>query len=340
VQGPVVEVPGDGRPRLGRRAVFLAAGGALIGVPGARGQQAPGKVWRIGVLSSVPTPVMTPNVEALRVALRERGYVDGRNLVLDFRSTEGNDERLSEFAADFVREKVDLIVTHGLAPIVVKRATSTIPVVIPDSGDLVAMGVVESLARPGGNITGQVFFGRQIAAKRVELLKEALPKLTHVGILHVESKLIDARPTALLERAAQLKLKASVYEVAPGDTDYSNVFAAMARDKVQAVTFFDLPALMGRVGSVAEQARKHRIATAGNPRFADAGGLIGYGVRFADLWASSAVFIDKIFKGAKPGEIPITQPTKFHLVANLPVARAIGVELPQSFLVQADQLIQ
>jgi putative tryptophan/tyrosine transport system substrate-binding protein len=283
---------------------------------------------------------MALNFEALRAGLRERGYVEGRNLVLDFRSAEGKDERLPDLAADLVRQKVDLIVTHGLAPVVVKRATSTIPVVIPDSGDLVAMGVVDSLARPGGNITGQIFFVGAIGAKRVELLKDALPALTHIGLLHVDSKLVDTRPTALAARAAQVKVKASVYDVAPGETDYSTVFAAMARDKVQAMTFVDLPQVMSAMPAIAEQARKHRIAAAGSPRFADLGGLIGYGVRFPDLWASATVIIDKIFKGAKPGEIPVTQPTKFHIVANLPVAKAIGVDLSQSFLVQADQLIQ
>lgn len=321
-----------------RRTTCFTLAALAAGVPGARAQQ--GKVWRIGILTTNPAAFMADRVEALRTGLRERGYVEGRNLVLEFRTADGKDERVPELAAELVRLNVDLIVTHALVPVMLKKVTTTIPVVMTDTIDPVGLGIAESLARPGGNFTGQIFFGGEIAAKRIELLKEAVPRLAQVGLLWVNSKAIDTRPTYLVDRAVQLKLKAPWFEVQPGETDYSQVFAAMVRQQVHALTFGDHPTLASATLAIAQLALKHRIAAAGGPLFAEAGGFLGYGVRFPELWASAASFVDRIFKGAKPGDLPITRPTRLHTVVNLRVARQIGVEVPRSFLAGADLVIE
>jgi putative tryptophan/tyrosine transport system substrate-binding protein len=321
-----------------RRSTCVTLAALAAGVPQVRAQQ--GKVWRIGILTTNPSTFMAIRVDALRAALRERGYVEGRNLVVDFRSAEGRDDRIAELATELVRLNPDLIVTHALVPPVLKKITTTIPVVITDTVDPVGMGIAESLARPGGNFTGQVFFGAEIAAKRIDLLKDAMPRLSHIGLLYVDSRIIDTRPKSIADRAALLKLRATEFAVQPGTTDYAQVFAAMARQQVQAVVFADHPTLASAPEAIAQQGLRHRIATAGGPLFAEVGGFLGYGVRFPELWASAAGFVDRIFKGAKPADMAIAQPTKFHTVLNQKVAREIGVEVPRAFLAGADLVIE
>ncbi|MBC5768509.1 ABC transporter substrate-binding protein [Ramlibacter albus] len=317
-----------------RQAFALVATAAAW--PGAWAQQPAGKVWRIGILTTNSVAFMADRVEALRVAMRERGYVEGRNLVLDFRTTDGRDDLLAEVGADIVRQNPDVIVSHGLVPRILKKLTTTIPVVITDTVDPVGQGLAVSLARPGGNFTGQVFFGEQIAAKRVELLKQALPRLPHLGLLHVSTY----RAELMAVRANELQLKATAFFVEPGEVQYAPVFAAMAKQQVTAMAYADHPTLSSASRAIAEQALKHRIAVAGGPLLAESGGFLGYGVRFPDLWASAALFVDKIFKGARPGDLPIEGPTRFHTVLNAKVARQLGVEVPRTFLANVDQVIE
>jgi putative ABC transport system substrate-binding protein len=325
---------------LARRRALLALGAGVLAPGSAFAQTAPTKVWRIGILNTNPVLFMENRVDALRVALRGLGYVEGKNLVLDYHSAEGSEERLAELAGELVRQNVDLIVASGMAPMILKRATKTIPIVCPDAADLVALGLVDSLAHPGGNITGQTFFLGEIAAKRVEFLKEVIPDLREVGLLWVSSKVVDTRPKSMPAVAAKLKMKALLFEVQPGEAEFEGAFSDMVRQHVRAVSFVDLPTLMTGSKAIADVALKHRIASAGAPQFAEAGGLIGYGVQFPDLWARAAVFIDKIFKGTKPGDIPIEQITRFEFVLNLRTAKLIGVKIPQSIRLRATRVIE
>lgn len=318
------------------RRTFLGLA-ATLAIPAVRAQQP--RVWRIGILTTNPAPFMQVRVDALRAALRERGYVEGRNLVIDFRTADGNDARVPELATDLVRQNPDLIVTHGLVPPMLKKVTTTIPVVITDTVDPVGLGIAETLARPGGNFTGQVFFGSEIAGKRVDLLKQAVPRLAHVGLLYVAAPGLGSTPAYLIEPADRLKLRWTTFDVKPGTADYSQVFAAMAKQQVQAVAFADHPTLASATNAIAQEAAKHRIAAAGGPLFAEAGGFLGYGVRFPELWTSAAGFVEKIFKGARPAELPFVQPTRFHTVLNQQVARQIGVEVPRAFLAGVDMVI-
>jgi putative tryptophan/tyrosine transport system substrate-binding protein len=323
-----------------RRRALFALGASVLAPASGWAQTAPAKVWHIGILSPNSAVFMADRVDALRSALRRLGYVEGRNLVLDYRSGEGQEERLREQAADLVRQNVDLIVASGLAPFVLKRLTDSIPIVCPDAADLVALGLVDSLAHPGGNITGQTIFISEIGAKRIEFLKEVIPSLTEVGLLNVRSKVIDTRPKTMPAAAAKLNLRSVVFTVEPDEKVFQDSFSDMARQHVRALTFVDYPSLTQGAKAIADLALRHRIAAAGAPLFADVGGLIGYGVRYQDLWPSAAVFIDKILKGIKPAEIPIEQVTKFEFVLNLHTAKLIGVQIPRSIRIRADRVIE
>ncbi len=304
-------------------------------------QQPQGKGPRIGFLISETLSGQAGRVEALRTSLRDRGYVEGKNIAIEFRSAEGNYDRLPELAVELARLKVDVLVAFGSkAVLAAKRATTTIPIVVPVIGDPVAGGVIGSLARPGGNITGSATFAPETAAKRVELLKEAVPRITQVAYLLNPANATSALILpAMRATAKSLKLELQPFEVrAP--KEFGRIFSAMAKGRVDAILVSTDTLFRANANEIADLAAKQRLPSVGAPEFAEAGGLIGYGANDAELYRRGAYFVDRILKGAKPADLPVEQAMKFELVVNLKTAKALGLTIPQSVLIRADEVIQ
>jgi putative ABC transport system substrate-binding protein len=285
--------------------------------------------------------VFKQNVDALRAGLRDLGYVEGQNLVIEFRWAEGNYQRLPELAAELVRLKPDVIVTHGTpGTLAAKRATTTIPIVMAVVGDALITDVVSSLARPGGNITGLTFFNPELGAKRLELLKEAFPRSRRVAAL-----VNPGNPMARLivqgmeAPAGSLAIELKIFE-ARTPAEFENAFSAMAERGVDAVTVIDDPMFIAHAGTISRIATTRRLPLVGFRDIADAGGVLAYGVRWHEMYRRAAVFVDKILKGANPGDLPIEQATRFNLVVNLKAAKALGIEVPPTLLARADEVIE
>jgi len=328
--------------RIGPAAILIFAL-ALISVAApltGEAQQA-GRVYRIGFLGATSVSGYAPQVQAFRGGLRDLGYVEGKNLVIDFRWAEGNYARLPELAAELVLLKPDVLVTHAPAgTLAAKRATATIPIVMGVVGDAVAMGLVESLARPGGNVTGSSFFFPELNAKRLEVLKEALPRLSRVGVLlNPDNPANVATLRAMEETARSVKVQLHAVEVR-SPADFESAFATIVKGRAGALAVYDDAMLIAEAARIADLARKNRLPTIGFIEYAKAGGLLAFGVNFPDLWRRAAGFVDKIFKGAKPADLPVEQPTKFELIINLNTAKALRLTVPQPLLLQADQIIQ
>ena len=330
---------------IARRSVVLALGAGAVAAPFAPfAQQPPAKVWRLGYLgpgAAASASSSANSVEALRAGLRGHGYIEGKTLVIEYRWAEGKADRLPDLAAELVRLNVDLIVTNGGAgAIAASRATRTIPIVVAASGDLVALGLAASLARPGCNLTGQILFAEALSAKGLELLKEAMPGLTRAAVLGP-----PADPTTQLgldtiaATAKHLKVEVPFFTV-QGVTDYESAFAAMVKQRVGAVLVSDNALLGFTVKTSADFALRHRLPSSGILIFAEAGGMLGYGVNLLDMFRRAAVLVDRIFKGARPGDIPIEQAARFELVVNMKTAKAIGVKIPQSILLRATKVIE
>lgn len=328
---------------MNRREASLALLALVATSPRTFAQQH-GKVWRIGFLSS-ESAVRFGNgnrVAALRAGLRALGYEEGKNYVIEFRWADGNSDRLPELAAELVRLKVDLLLTHGINPLrAAMRATTTTPIVTATSGDLVAQGIVTNLARPGGNMTGAIFFNVELAAKRVELLKDAFPLLTHVAVLSDAIGKVGAALflSAMETTARPLKLTLHNFAVS-GPREFESAFAAMVKQGVGAVAIPDSPMFISNPLVLAELAARRRLPSIGPSDFAVAGGLMSYGVDFPGMWHRSATFIDKIFKGTKPGDIAIEQATRFEMIVNQKTAKALGISIPHSVLLRADRVIE
>jgi putative ABC transport system substrate-binding protein len=326
-----------------RRKVIVAFGaGALTASFGSFAQQPTTKMHRIGFLGPTSAAGIASRLEALRIGLRELGYVEGKNLVIEFRWAESNYERLPELAAELVRLNVDLIVTHATqAALAAKRATTTIPIVIMAVGDAVAAGVVASLARPGGNITGLSFFIAELNVKRLELLKEAYPRANRVAVLaHPNHSVLASSVLPAMELAAKsLKIVLKRFDVR-GPLDFENAFVAMAKQRIDAVVIFEDTMLVANAGAVANLAAKHRVPSIGFIEIGDAGGLMAYGVDLPAMSRRSAVFVDKILKGTKPTDLPIERATVFESVLNMKAAKALGIKIPNSILVQATKVIE
>jgi putative ABC transport system substrate-binding protein len=274
--------------------------------------------------------------------MREHGYVDGQNVVVERRFGDNRAERISEIAAELVRLKVDVIVTSsdvGIAA--VRQQTQTIPIVMANSSDPVGTGFVASLARPGGNVTGGTGISSELSAKRLELLKEVVPGLSRVAIMwnpDLRGAVFEYKETASAARALRLQLQA--VEVSRAD-DFDRAFSALTTGRAEALIVVPSPLAFANRGQITSLAQKHRLPTLyGQREYVDAGGLIAYGSNLADAWRRAATFVDKILKGAKPGELPIEQPTKFELVINLKTAKALGLTIPPSLLRRADEVIQ
>jgi putative ABC transport system substrate-binding protein len=274
--------------------------------------------------------------------LRDLGYVEGKNLVMEFRWADGMYDRLPNLAAELVRLKVDVIVTGGTPGTrAAKQATATIPIVMAVSGDAVATGLIASLARPGGNITGTTYFDPELAAKRLELLKEAVPRATRVGVLtNPDNPQTMGTTLQYIRRAAEsLKLNLSIFE-ARSPNEFEHIFSAMVESRVDAVAVVDDGMFIANQRKIADIAANKRLPLTGAKELAETGGLIGYGVDFVQTYYRAAYFVDRILKGTKPGDLPVEQSAKFELVINLKTAKALGLTIPQSLLQRADVLIQ
>jgi putative tryptophan/tyrosine transport system substrate-binding protein len=327
--------------RIGRAAtVAVAFALVCVSVSRAADAQQAGKVYRIGILEAVPAARNAANLEALRRGLREFGYVEGRNLVIEYRSADGNAERFPNLAAELVRLHVDLIVARGTpATRAAKNASESIPVVMATMGD--PQPLVASFANPGGNITGVTTFSTELTGKRIELLKELVPHLSRVALLHnMGNPAVPPEWEETKTAARALGLKAELLDVRSRD-DLSRAFDRAIRQRVDGLIVGADGLTQLHQHTIVDWAASNRMPTAYPARdFVEAGGLMAYAVSYADLYFQFARFIDKIFKGAKPADLPIEQPTKFELVINLKTAKALGLALPQSILVRADEVIR
>lgn len=304
--------------------------------------QQPENIPRIGYLEAVSPSISAVRTEAFRQGLRELGYVEGKNIVTEYRYAEGKRDRLPALAAELVRLKVDVIVTAGAsATRAAKKATSTIPIVMAQDSDPVGKGVVASLARPGGNITGLSTLAPEISGKQLELLKEIVPKLSRVAVLGTSTRPGNAQTLREVELAAgAFKVEVRYLDVLD-PKKIETAFGAARKERADAVLVLAGRILISHRTQVVELAVKSRLpAIYPFPVYVEAGGLMSYGVRRSDLFRRAATYVDKILKGANPGELPIEQPTKFQLVINLKTAKALGLTIPPEVLYRADIVIK
>ena len=314
---------------------------ALGAAPLAARAQPAGKVWRVGLLS-INSPSGSVYVSALRQGLSDLGYVEGRNIRIDYRFANGSAARLAADAADLVRQKVDLIVASSTQPAVAAmKETSTIPIVVAVSGDAVGTGLVKSLARPGGNVTGQTVISPEVSGKRLELVKSAFPAVTRVGVLWNPSD--PARRIELMETetaAQRLGIKvisAEASEVA----ELRAGITALNNERAEALIILLDPLTLRERALIAGLAIKARLPSmAAEAAITEAGALMSYGPNLRAMIRHAATYVDKILKGARPADLPVEQPTEFELVVNLKTAKALGLKIPQAVLLRADRVIE
>jgi len=300
------------------------------------------KIPRIGFLAATSLPAISARLEAFRQGLRELGYVEGKNIVIDYRYAEGKRARESDLAAELVRLKVDVIVTSGASVTrAAKEATSTIPIVMAQDPDPIGSGHVASLARPGGNITGLSNLGRELSGKRLELLKETIPKLSRVAVVGTSTfpgNAQNLRETELAAGALGVKLQ---YLDVPDPKNIETAFRAASKGRADALLVLASPVLYSHRTQVAELAVKNRLLAIYNQtEYVETGGLMSYGTNIADLYRRAATFVDKILKGRTPADLPVEQPMKFEFVINLKAAKQIGLTVPPNVLVRADRVIR
>jgi ABC-type uncharacterized transport system substrate-binding protein len=327
-------------------AICSAAGASIMRPVQLRAQQM-GKIPRIGYLmtGSRESFVARQGTDAFREGLHERGYAEGQNIVVEYRNAEGNIERFPGLAAELVRLKVDVIVAAntpvGLAA---KQATTTIPIVVSVMGDPVEDGLVASLARPGGNITGLTFLGPELVPKRIELLKDALPGISRVSVLwhpggygeRTTKDMLSQAEAAATAVGFQLRLVD-----ARGAGDFDRAFSVIAAEHADALMIFPSPMFFNERRQIVELAAKYQLPSISVAKeFVQIGGLISYGASIYDLVERSATFVDKILKGAKPSDLPVEQPTTFELAINLKTAKTLGITIPQSLIYRADEVIE
>jgi ABC-type uncharacterized transport system substrate-binding protein len=328
-----------------RREFIMLLGGAAASLVFcscvALAQQQSAKVFRIGFLGLRTAESLRESLEAFRAGLGELGYREGQDFVIESRWADGKYDRLATLFADLIRLRVDVIVTHSTpGALAAKEATTTIPIVVAAVGDALASGIASSLARPGGNITGLTIFNPEIAAKRLELLKEALPGLTDVGILlNLANPNNDSILPQMNSVAQLLKLELHQFDVR-SSADFETAFAAMAAKRVGALVLLEDPMLLSNGLALAALALKQRLPSCAWPNFAIGGGVMGYGVDLTDMFRHAARFVDKILKGAKPGDLPIERATKFEIIVNLKTAKALDLQIPYNLLVRADEVIE
>ena len=331
--------------RLTHRIIQLALAAILVSLSFPADAQQPKKVARLGYLSSADPARDSLGSEAIRLALRELGYVEGQNIAIEYRYAEGKRDRVPELAAELVGLKMDLIVVAGGLRTVqaAKSATKTIPIVMTGEGsDPVRGGLIESLARPGGNVTGLTLLSRALGGKQLELLKEVVPKLSRVAFLYDltnPANVLEVKED-LSAAARALKLTIQPWEVR-GKDDFDRVFAEMGKQRPDGLYVPSDPLMRDNQKRIVGFALKSRLPSAYDYREAvDAGALMYYGADRADIHRRAATYVDKILKGAKPADLPVEQPTKFELVINLKTAKEIGLTIPPKVLARADKLIK
>jgi putative ABC transport system substrate-binding protein len=304
--------------------------------------QQQGKVPRIGILLPNP-PTLNPHLlKAFQQGLRELGYVEGQNIVIEYRFGEGKSERYDYLAAELVQLKVDVIVTSSTPAIEsVKNATSTIPIVMAASADPVGSGLIASLDRPGGNITGLAMLSPELSGKRLELLKETVPRLSRVAVLW-NPKNISSAASWKESQLAALGLKMQVQSIeVRGPGDFHNLSDALVKERSQALNVVRDPLIRAHMTRVVELATNSRLpAIYEDVDFVDRGGLMSYGTSHPDLYRHAATYVDKILKGAKPADLPVEEPKKFEFVINLKAAKQIGLTIPPNVLARADRVIK
>ena len=323
---------------IGRREFVIALSGATLGWP--PGVNAQARLPTIGFLGVTTASHETQWTAAFVQRLRDHGWIEGRTVVIEYRWAEGRNNRYADFAAEFVRLKVDVIVATGGAVRAVKQATSVIPIVFPVATDPVGSGLVESLARPGGNATGSSLQGTDLVGKRIELLREVLPNLHRLGIManaNYSAAVLEMRNAQAV--ANKINIDAITFEIRQAD-DIAPAFDSLngAADALYVVADPLTSANFIRINTLALGARLPTVQ--GLREDLEAGGLMSYGPNFTELWRHSADFVDRILRGTKPADIPVEQPTKFELAINLKSAKAIGLKIPESFLVLADEVIE
>jgi putative ABC transport system substrate-binding protein len=303
--------------------------------------QQPAARWRVGVLLVAFSPE-SKEAQAFRQGLLDAGYAEGRDVVIEWRSANGDYARIPDLAADLVQRKVDVIVVDSTPGVqAVKRATSTIPIVMTVVGDPVGSGLVASLARPGGNVTGFSVMAAALSAKRLQLLRETVPRLTRVAVLWNPDTAWQPKAAEGLKAAApSLSIELS-FVVARAPEELTAAFSTVSKARAQALCVLADAQMIVHRSTLLELASKARLpAIYSERRWADEGGLMSYGPNYGDLYRRTAGSVDKILKGAKPGDLPIEQPTKFEFVVNLKTAKALGIKIPESILLQADEVIR
>ncbi len=327
-------------PEMPRRAFLAIVAGGLLAAPlAAEGQSGAGKVPRVGLLGVTSETGYARQVRALRQGFRDLGYFEGQNIVIEYRWAQGQYDRLPALAAELIRLQPDVIVTSGPGTRIVKEATATIPIVMAVGGDVVASGLVASLARPGGNITGSTFFGPELSAKRLELLKEAVPRLARVAVVvnpgsdyHVDLERVNKMAAALT---------VEIFETpARSPREFGEALALTLRWRADGLICLSDSMLVANMRLLGELSAAKGLPAAGSDEFAEGGGLLAYGVSFPELWRRAPYFVDKILKGGKPATIPVEQASRFELVINLKTAKALGLTIPPSLLQRADQVIE
>ena len=325
-----------------KKIIPLALCSLLLAPCSAVEAQQPGKVPRIGVLNAGASSSIPARLGAFRQGLRDLGYIEGRNIVIELPYTEGKLDRLPDVAAELVRLKVEVMVTTGTTgALAAKEATSTIPIVMTTGADPVAIGLIASLARPGGNITGLTSVSTDLAGKRLELLKETVPRLTRVGILWNPA---DPGSTAVFKEtetvARSLGVQVQSLEVR-SPNDFESAFKAATGGRAHALIIVQTALINAHRTRIVELATKNRLPTMfGEGAHVESGGLMSYAPNSADLFRRAATYVDKILKGTKPADLPVEQPTKFEFVINLKAAKQIGVTIPPNVLARADKVIR
>ena len=334
--------PGRSR-RAEKNLIFaFAITAILVALCSHAAAEPPAKVYRIGYLQAPPPSAVASRTEAFRQGLRALGYIEGKNIVVEWRFAEGKLDRVPGLVAEFVRLKVDIIVTGGsFATGAAKEATSTIPIVMTQDSDPVGNGYVASLARPGGNVTGLSTLAPELSGKQLELLKETLPKLSRVAVLGSSNRSGNAQSLKETEHAAEaLGVKLQYLDIL-SPKDIGAAFRAASKGSADAVLVLTGPVVTSQQREIVSLASKNRLpAIYDRAEFVEDGGLMTYSVSSTDLFRRAAVYVDKILKGAKPADLPVEQPTKFEFIINLKTAKQIGLTVPPNVLARADKVIK